>query len=249
MRGSPTVGAPEARAVTGSRSPLAYVGAVLALAAVQRGISELGGAVARRSGTSAVDPGGWWAALSVHHLVQGLLGLALLLVLARTLGLDVALRVGDARRGLVAVGVVVAAYAAFLAVLYGVVGVDPVIAVPTERGALLGYLGFQLLGSGPSEELVFRALPLAVLAGVAPVTVLRRPRVSLEVLVAAVLFALAHVVLTPAGATADAGQLATAFVLGTVQGVVLQRTRSVLYPMAIHSLANVLAVGAAALLA
>ena len=65
-------------------------------------------------------------------------------------------------------------------------------------------------------------------------------------MVAAALFAVAHVAVVGGTVVADPSQLAYAFVLGTVQGVVFQRTRSVLYPMAIHSLSNVLVVTFAA---
>lgn len=225
----------------------AYVGAVLGLLVVQRLVSDLGDAAARRVDTRWADPTQWWAPLSVHHLTQGALTLGLLLVCARCLRLDVALRVGDARAGLRAVGWFTLAYGGYLLALYTVrhgLGLGAAVDVPPDAGTTVGYLGFQLLLSGPAEELAFRALPLAVLAAVGPPG--RRWRV-LDVLVASTLFALAHVTVRAGVVTADPGQLATAFVLGTVQGLVLQRTRSVLYPMAIHSVSNVMAVSAAVL--
>ncbi len=234
---------------------LAYAGTVLGLLVVQRVVSDIGDAAARAVDTSSVDPGGWWAPVSVHHVVQGLLALGLLLALARWLRLDVGLRVGDARAGWRAVGVVGAALVAYLAgyhLLAALLDLAPAVAVPPDDAARAGYLGFQLLLSGPSEELLFRALPIAALAALRPVTlvtVARRWPVSLETVVAAALFAVAHVAVVEGTLVADPSQLAYAFVLGTVQGVVFQRTRSVLYPMAIHSLSNVLVVTFAAVAA
>ena len=240
----------ERRVPSGPVLWIGYAGTVLGLLVVQRVVSDVGDAAARAVDTSSVDPGGWWAPVSVHHVVQGLLALGLLLALARWLRLDVGLRVGDARAGWRAVGVVGAALVVYLAgyhLLAALLDLAPAVAVPPDD-ARAGYLGFQLLLSGPSEELLFRALPVAVLAALRPVTlvtVARRWPVSLETVVGAALFAVAHVAVVGGTLVADPSQLAYAFVLGTVQGVVFQRTRSVLYPMAIHSLSNVLVTFAA----
>lgn len=59
------------------------------------------------------------------------------------------------------------------------------------------------------------------------------------------LFSLAHAnwSLSPLVFKADFFQLFYAFVLGTIQGVVYQRSKSILYPMFMHSFSNVLMVG------
>lgn len=246
----PRSGPPGSGLQGGHRPWARYVAAVLGLVAVQRVFSVGGDAVARAADTSHLDPSSWWAPLTVHHLVQGVLALALLVALSRGLGLDVGLRVGDARHGARLVGIVATVLALYLLAHYGVahvLGLDAAVAVPQDGDARAGYLAFQLLASGPSEELLFRALPIAVLVAIRPVVLVRRGPVTLEAVVAAALFSLAHVAVAGGTISADAGQLAYAFTLGVVQGVVLQRTRSVLYPMAIHSISNVLVTGAAML--
>ncbi len=228
----------------------AYVAAVLGLLVVQRSLSAAGDVVARATDASGVDPGGWWAALSVHHLVQGALTLALLLALRRRL--DVGLRLGDLRLGAQFVAVVTAVLAAYLLAYYGLahlLDLGASVAVPDDGAARAGYLGFQLVLSGPAEELAFRALPIAVLAALRPTPLACRGNVTLETVVAGALFAFAHVTISGGAMTADPAQVAYSFVLGVVQGVAFQRTRSVLAPMAIHSASNVLVTAAAMTLA
>lgn len=117
-------------------------------------------------------------------------------------------------------------------------------AYPLNAENLCGTLGFQLLLSGPSEELLFRALPVTLLAG-AMGKKERGRGISAEVIIAALLFSIAHVNWSfyPAAVSFDWIQLVTALVLGLVYGVVYQRTRSILYPMLMHSISNVLMVG------
>lgn len=223
-----------------------YVAAVLALLITQRLLSGLGNLVAHSVDTTGPDPDGWWAPLSLHHLVQGLLALGVLLALRRRL--DVGLRLGDLRLGARIVAVVTGVIVVYLLGWYEVahlLEVDPAVAVPPDAAARIGYLGFQLLLSGTAEELVFRALPIAVLAAIRPITLVRRWHLTLETIVAAALFAFAHVLIAGGTVTADPGQLAYSFVLGAVQGVAFQRTRSVLAPMVIHSLSNALVTAAA----
>ncbi|MFI2753660.1 lysostaphin resistance A-like protein [Cellulomonas sp. P22] len=228
-----------------------YAAAVLGLAAVQLAVSLGGGVVAGWIPLSSVDPGNWWLRLSVHHVVQVLPVLGVMVVVARRSRLDLrldfglGLGLGDWRWGLRAVGVVSAVLVVYLVGVHmalRALGHPLSSTVPVDPGARAGQLAFQLLLSGPSEELVFRALPIAVLAALGSVVVVRRWGLRLEALVAAVLFSLAHVTVTLGTwqTSADGQQLAFALVLGAVQGVVFQRSRSVLYPMAIHSISNVI---------
>ncbi len=106
---------------------------------------------------------------------------------------------------------------------------------------------------------MFRALPICVmwhllgkgrLIGFGSTGTAERPRRPwLEVygagVVAAVLFAVAHInwSLSPFALTYDAFQLVYAFVLGIAYAQTYERTGSVLYPMIMHSMANVLMVG------
>lgn len=70
---------------------------------------------------------------------------------------------------------------------------------------------------------------------------------TLETLVVTALFMLAHVhyTLHPLRAWADPWQLLAVAILGTILGVLYQRTRSVLWPMLLHSWWNIVVVIAA----
>ncbi|NCB41424.1 MAG: CPBP family intramembrane metalloprotease, partial [Clostridia bacterium] len=63
---------------------------------------------------------------------------------------------------------------------------------PMSIRNIVGQMSFQLLLSGPSEELIFRAFAITMLARVVKGRVFRG-RVSLASIIAAVIFGLAHV--------------------------------------------------------
>jgi len=121
----------------------------------------------------------------------------------------------------------------------------PVYAFPLDGRNIIGTLGFQLLLSGPAEEVVYRALPIVLLTRSFGKSVTIGGSVTLEVLLASLLFSFAHAnwSLIPFTFKADSFQIIYAFVLGTIQGIAYQRSRSILYPVLMHSISNVLMVG------
>jgi membrane protease YdiL (CAAX protease family) len=121
----------------------------------------------------------------------------------------------------------------------------PVYSFPLDARNIIGTLGFQLFLSGPAEEVVFRALPVILLAHSFGGSIKIKGSVTLEVLLASVLFAFAHMKwsLFPVRFEIDTFQIIYAFVLGTIQGIVYQKSKSILYPLLMHSFSNVLMVG------
>lgn len=119
---------------------------------------------------------------------------------------------------------------------------------PLNAKNVLGTLGFQLLLSGPSEEVLFRALPIGVLAFLNESNKERRftkLNISLEVIIAAVLFSIAHIkwTVSPFSISMNILQLIYCFVLGIADGKAYQESGSVIYPMMMHSISNVITVG------
>lgn len=116
---------------------------------------------------------------------------------------------------------------------------------PLNGRNVAGTLAFQLFLSGPSDEILFRALPVALLAYM--MKNISKGNVFLSSMIAAFLFSIAHInwSVTASGLNLsyDIFQLIYAFVLGTVQGIIFLKTESVYYSMAIHSISNVLSVG------
>ncbi|HPU95867.1 MAG TPA: CPBP family intramembrane metalloprotease, partial [Bacillota bacterium] len=104
---------------------------------------------------------------------------------------------------------------------------------------------FQLFLSGPAEELLYRALPISLLLYASGSKAKPGSTVTPEIIIASILFALAHIKwsLSPFTVSLDYMQLLYAMGMGVIQGVAYQKSRSVLYPILIHSLSNLIMVG------
>lgn len=120
---------------------------------------------------------------------------------------------------------------------------------PLTFANILGYLGFQLFLSGPSEEILFRALPISIINCSIPCEKgikIKRLHISWAIIFSAVFFALAHIKWTvnPFSISLDFMQLLFSLALGIIYGIVYQKSKSVIYPMIMHSLTNFAVVGA-----
>ncbi len=222
--------------------------AVLAIFAFQQFASIVGARIADPQNYEALDPDRAFMPVSVHHVIQTLIALVAIFLLGKLFRIDFGFRKGDVRFGMKIVGIMSAVLFLYMIIAY-IVGyafdlVRPY-AYPLTAHNIAGTVAFQLFLSGPSEEILFRALPIAFLAYV----MRRRSKIAdaANVLIVALLFAIAHIrwSVSPNGLslTYDMIQLIFAFALGTVQGFVFLKTKSVYYSMAIHSISNVLSGG------
>ncbi len=105
-----------------------------------------------------------------------------------------------------------------------------------------------MLLSGPSEEILFRAMPISVLIfwfGSNKKIKIVKWDISLIVIASAVLFSVAHIgwTVNPVSISMDYFQLIFAFVLGVVYGATYQKSGSIIYPITMHSITNVIMVG------
>jgi membrane protease YdiL (CAAX protease family) len=121
----------------------------------------------------------------------------------------------------------------------------PVYAFPLNKGNIIGTLCFQLLLSGPAEEVLYRALPITTFVRVFGKNIEVKWGITLESIFASFLFAIAHIKwsLFPFAIEADYSQFLYAFAQGIISGKAYQDSRSVIYPMFMHSISNVLMVG------
>jgi membrane protease YdiL (CAAX protease family) len=195
-----------------------------------------------------IDPFDSFAEISIHHAVELLIAMSIILVLSKQLNLDFYFQLGDKNKGIKYLSIFTTAFVVISVVQHTFMALNnqlPVYAFPLDGRNIIGTLGFQLLLSGPAEEVVFRALPIVLLTYSFGKSIEIKGGVTLEVILAAVLFAFAHVSwsLMPLAFEANYFQLIYAFALGTIQGVVYQRSRSILYPVLMHSFCNVLMVG------
>ncbi len=114
---------------------------------------------------------------------------------------------------------------------------------PLVARNIVGYLGFQLFLTGPSEELIFRAFAITMLG-----LVLRGKgaagKASLANITAAVIFGLAHVRFSfaPFQVSYSLMQVLFAIGLGLFYGDCYEKSGSVIYPMMMHSISNVIVV-------
>ena len=232
------------------KSALAQIAWVLGLAVLLLAVPRFGGLIANQFDYRALDPDGAFAWISVHHIVQALVFLALMVPIARVQSVDFGVGWGDRKVGFAFVRIFSLIFAGYVVVSMGIVlafGTFRVFPYPLTARNVIGQLAFQLLLSGPSEEIIFRAFAITMLAFATKRTVLNG-RVSVATIIAAVIFGLAHVgiSLSPFALTGDPFQVVYATALGIAYGICYERSKSVYYPMMMHSISNVIAVGVSA---
>jgi membrane protease YdiL (CAAX protease family) len=210
---------------------------------------KLGWAVADLFNFETIDPGDLFARLSVHHLAQMLIALVIIAILSKLLRIDFGFHLGERKVGmrffLIFSGVIAVIAVAYHIFLYAT-GQPITYDYPLTWSNILGSLGFQLFLSGPSEEILFRALPVTLLVFAFGKKVFLSENITLEVVLASLLFTAAHIswTLSPFSISElNLFGLLYAFTMGILNGLVYQKSRSLLYPILMHSVSNVLMVG------
>jgi uncharacterized protein len=219
---------------------------VLGLAALLLGIPRLAGLVADAFDYRHMDPDGAFAWISVHHSAQALIFLVIMPIIAQRSGIRFGFGWGDRKIGFFWVRLFALIFGAYMVVSLIIViatGTFQPFPYPLTTRNVAGQLGFQLLLSGPSEELIFRAFAITML-GLKLKGRLFDGALSYANILAAVIFALAHVGITFAPFTVSYNpfQLAYATALGLAYGACYEQSKSMYYPMMMHSLSNVVAV-------
>ena len=233
---------------------------VLLMAALLLGVPRLAALAADQFHYAGLDPDAAFAWLSVRHIVQGLIFLVLMLIISRVSGIRFGFGWGDRQVGWLYVRI-------FALVFLGYTVVSLIIIFltrsfqgfqyPLTPRNIIGHLGFQALLTGPSEELIFRAFAMTMLSLMISGSVVSAgsgfgrvilkifgSEISIVNLIAAVIFGLAHVRFTfnPFSASYSTGQVIYATMLGLIYGVSYERSGSMIYPMMMHSISNVVAV-------
>lgn len=220
---------------------------VLFLSVLLLVVPRISGRVADLFDYRGIDPDGAYAWISVHHIVQALIFIAIILVLNRFKSLKFGFGWGDkavGRRYVVRftlIFVVGSVVSHFLAVLTS--SFQP-FSYPLTAGNILGQLGFQLLLSGPSEELIFRAFAITMLALVVKGRVFGG-KASVANIIAAVIFGMAHMRFSfaPFTVSYNTYQVLMSVTLGLFYGDCYERSKSMVYPMMMHSISNIVMVG------
>lgn len=220
---------------------------LLLLLILQQAASMIGGRFANSLGFAANDPANPFCWITVHHIVQLAAGLVVLWILWKNRQLRFHLRPRTSKLGNLYLFIFTAIVILLTAVGYHLMYASSAdIPYPYElnAGNIIGVLAFQLLLSGPSEEIIFRALPITVLCAAYHGRHQRTGQWA-AILAAAILFSVGHIswYTHPFRLSFSWFQLGYCFLYGVVYGIVYLQTDSIIYPMAMHSVSNLIMVG------
>jgi uncharacterized protein len=208
---------------------------------------RIGSIVAGLFNYASIDPDGAFMWISVHHIVQALVIVPVMLILSSTFKITFNLGFGDRSIGIKYLKRFVLVFSVYTIIAFLITyisgGLQP-FAYPLTLRNIAGYLGFQLLLSGPSEELVFRAFAISAFAGLITDKRINK-HLSVAVLFASIIFGIAHInfAFNPFVMTYSVFQVIYAVVLGYFYGDCYEKSKSVIYPMIMHSFTNVLMIG------
>ena len=220
---------------------------ILILAVLLLGVPRLSGAIADLFNYHAIDPDGSYAWISVHHIVQALIFIFMIVAITKFKALDFGFKWGNKEVGKKYVLSFTLIFGAgslvshIIAILTGSFQAFP---YPLTAVNILGQMGFQLLLSGPSEELIFRAFAITMLALVVRGRFLKG-KISYPNFIAAIIFGLAHVGFSfdPFTLNYSLFQVILSVIVGIFYGDCYEKTGSVYYPMMMHSISNIIMVG------
>ena len=210
-------------------------------------VPRLSGIIANLFDYQAIDPDGAYAWISVRHLIQALIILIFIAILNIVNPLKYGFGWGNKAVGkkyVVSFTIIFGAGSLVSHVLTILTGSFQQFPYPLTASNILGQLSFQLLLSGPSEELVFRAFAITML-GIVIKNRWFNGKVSAANIIAAVIFGLAHMSFSfaPFGVVYNPFQVVMAIVLGLFYGDCYEKTKSIYYPMMMHSISNIVMVG------
>lgn len=226
---------------------LLKIGVILLLTLTVLIAPRIGGLAANLFNYSTIDPDGAFMWISIHHIVQALFILPVMLVVSKIFNIKFNLGLGDKHVGMKYLKRFILVFSVYTLISYLVTIVSGGVvsfAYPLTTRNIVGYLGFQLLLSGPSEELIFRAFAISVFAGL--VTNKRvNKHLSFAVLFASIVFGIAHIGFSfnPFNMSYSVFQVFYAIVLGYFYGDCYEKSGSIIYPMIMHSYSNVLMIG------
>jgi len=220
---------------------------VLLLTLLLLGVPRLSGLIADLFDYQAIDPDGAFAWISVHHMAQAIIFILLIIVIRLSKPLKFGFGWGNKVAGLryvlkFTLIFTVGSVASYLLTL--LTDSFQAFAYPLTASNIIGYLGFQMLLSGPSEELIFRAFAMTMLSLMIRKRMMNG-KVSYANLIAAVIFGMAHMrfSFSPFSVQFSSFQVILSIVLGIFYGDCYEKTKSMYYPMMMHSISNIVMVG------
>lgn len=153
------------------------------------------GAITNLFDFQAIDPDGAYAWFSVRHTIQALIFVLIIFVINKFKPMVFGLGWGDKEVGKKLLTKFALYFAIYSVVAYSIfifLNAFQQFPYPLRALNIIGHLGFQALLSGPSEELIFRAFAITMLALVIQGG-LFKGKLSWANIVAAAIFGFAHV--------------------------------------------------------
>jgi len=220
---------------------------VIFLGVLLLGVPRLSGVLANLFNYQKIDPDGAYAWISVHHIFQALIFMLIIFFINRFKSFDFGFTWGDKETGkkyVIRFLIIFGIGSLISHVLLVLTGSLQHFGYPLTASNIIGQLGFQLFLSGPSEELIFRAFAITMLALVLQGRYFKWNLSSANI-IAAVIFGLAHVrfSIVPFELNYDLFQVIMSITLGLFYGDCYEKTDSMYYPMIMHSMTNVIMVG------
>jgi uncharacterized protein len=219
---------------------------IFVLAVILLGVPRLSGVIADLFNYHTIDPDGSYAWITVHHLVQAIIFLLIIAVFSRFKRLDYGFSWGNRTVGknyVLSFTLIFAAGSLASHIITLLTHTFQPFPYPLTLTNIFGQLGFQLFLSGPSEELIFRAFAITMLALIIRGRFLKG-KISYANFIAAIIFGLAHVKFsfTPFAVDYILYQVLMSVILGIFYGDCYEKTGSVYYPMIMHSVSNIVMV-------
>lgn len=212
----------------------------------QQVASGVGGSIASLFDYSLIDKDNTFMWLSVHHIIQMIIAYMGITYLNRVFHLDFGLKFRKSKVGIKYTAFFILAMLIYVLVMYmarySPNSITP-FSYPLNKTNIIGTLGFLSLLSGVSEEILFRALPITLFSYMLNYD--KNDKALLVIVSSAALFSIAHIqwTLIPFTIVANWVQLLSTFILGIIYGITFRKTNSIIYPMIMHSMGNVLMVG------
>ncbi|MGN0538199.1 MAG: lysostaphin resistance A-like protein [Acutalibacteraceae bacterium] len=219
---------------------------VIGIFVIQTIASRLGTVIANLFDYNILDKDNIFMWVTVHHLVQMIIALFLMAVIHKITDVDFCLKPKIDKTGIkytIIFGIVILAYVLISYIVGYKMNTIAPYTYELNLTNILGTLCFQLLLSGTSEEILFRALPISVLGYILGEHENNKHR--LEIVVSAFLFSMAHISwnINPFTVSFSWFQLIYAFILGLAYGITYVKSKSIIYPIIMHGLSNFLMVG------
>lgn len=218
---------------------------MVAIFLFQQMASKTGTVISNIFDYSMIDENNTYMYISVHHIVQMVFALVVVVACTNIWNMDFGITLGTKAKGFKYTCIFTLVMLIYVIVSYAIGYLSGSLLAynfPLNLRNVLGTIMFQLFLSGPSEELLFRALPITILAYLMKKE--KRRDLAIIIISSAFLFSIAHIKwsINPFTVSFDVYQLVYAFALGIVYGVTYLKTKSIIYPILMHSLSNVLMV-------